>query len=624
VSTAIHVLIVQGVEADAEFIITELRLAGFAPDWRSVATEAEYVDLLGRGVDVIIADGRSPSFNAESALRLLKERELDIPLIVVSSPIGDDAAVALMKQGAVDYVLKGRLGRLGPAVAQAVDQWRLREAKREAEAAIRESEERHRLIIETVRDAIFIIDLEGRLTFGNRSGEELTGYSLAEFRRRPIASLLSPEAARESAARLAAVQAGDEVSPWFETEVVRKDGTRVWVEAQVATVLRDGTPVGRIGVVRDITERRRSEESLRLLDSAVRHAGESIIITTSELNLPGPQILFVNPAFTKMTGYTAEEVMGRTPRILQGPRTDRAVRRRLREDLAAGRESYGETINYRKDRTPFPVAWHITPVRDEHGGVSHFVAIQRDLTEQKQADEQLAAQREALHQSEKLAALGRLAAGIGHELKNPLSVIDGRLELLELHKNNLEAITRDLGSLRAASGRMKRIMTGLSNYAKPAKAELAVLNVGDLLHGTSELVAFEARRNNVDIVVEVAPHLPRIRVERSQFAQILVNLSMNAIEAMAPQGARLTLRAGVEQDRVRIEVADTGPGMPAETLQKIWQPFYTTKTEGTGLGLSIVRGLVAEQPGGTIDVRSEVGRGTTFTITLPAVQRFER
>jgi signal transduction histidine kinase len=166
---------------------------------------------------------------------------------------------------------------------------------------------------------------------------------------------------------------------------------------------------------------------------------------------------------------------------------------------------------------------------------------------------------------------------------------------------------------------MKRIMAGLSNYARPVKGEPMLLDVENVIRSAAELIGYAARNAGVTIEVDIAAGTPEIRVERSQVTQVLVNLAMNAIEAMAEtDGGTLSLRAHAKDGTVTIEVADTGPGIPADRLDTIWQPFYTTKREGTGLGLSIVRGLVEEQEGGQIAVASEPGQGTTFRVTLPA------
>jgi len=254
-------------------------------------------------------------------------------------------------------------------------------------------------------------------------------------------------------------------------------------------------------------------------------------------------------------------------------------------------------------------------------------SLHLELQEQNELLETMVRERtERLIQAEKMAALGRLAAGVAHELRNPLTVIDGRVQLLRNEITHgqmppLDGLSRSLEKLGEAVGRMRGIMEGLSSYSKPRKHEPILLDMGELLSATRELVAGQAKKSQVSISVDVSQTLPRVLGDRSQLTQVLVNLATNAIEAIGDTGGQLTLKArpdgeGAEQ-RVRVEVSDTGPGIPSEVLPKIWEAFYTSKPEGTGLGLSIVRGLVSEQPGTTIDVESVPGRGTTFILTMP-------
>ena len=173
-----------------------------------------------------------------------------------------------------------------------------------------------------------------------------------------------------------------------------------------------GKVVGLFGTAQDITGSKQAEESLRLLNSAVLQAKESVVITDAQLDLPGPKIVFVNPAFTQMTGYRAEEVIGKTPRILQGPRTDKNVLTRLRKNLERGEVFDGEAIQYRKDRTEYIQEWQIAPLRDDTGKTTHYVGIQRDISAQRQLETQL-------RQSQKMEAFGQLAGGVAHDFKNP-------------------------------------------------------------------------------------------------------------------------------------------------------------------------------------------------------------
>ena len=185
----------------------------------------------------------------------------------------------------------------------------------------------------------------------------------------------------------------------FEYQVRHRDGSILWITESARAIRSPDGPVRYYeGFIEDITARKRTEQAVLLLSSAVEQSKEAIVITDAELNLPGPKIIFVNPAFTKMTGYTAEEAIGKTPRILQGPRTDKTVLRRLRQNLEKGESFQGEAVNYRKDGTEFNLQWQIGPIRNASGVTTHFVAIQHDITERKRATEELRESEEKFRQ----------------------------------------------------------------------------------------------------------------------------------------------------------------------------------------------------------------------------------
>lgn len=234
---------------------------------------------------------------------------------------------------------------------------------------------------------------------------------------------------------------------------------------------------------------------------------------------------------------------------------------------------------------------------------------------------------------ERMAAVGRLASGIAHELRNPLTVIAGRVQLLQRADGGTrsEALSPHVPALAEATARMRRIVDGLSTYSKPAAAESTPLDVADLVAATSGLITAEAKKRNVVVKVETPAGLPPVLGDRSEMMQILLNLATNAVEAMAETGGMLRIGARVEAAsgptgdafspaRLIVEISDTGPGISPERMTEIWEPFVTTKPDGTGLGLSIVRSLAAKQPGATITVESTEGKGTTFRLTMPAAQ----
>jgi len=265
-------------------------------------------------------------------------------------------------------------------VARDISEWK------QTEEMLRASEERYRRLFEYAPDGIVIVDAKGYYLDANTSICRMLGYTRDEFIGLNATDIVSPAEIPHIGQALDVIKTKSDYQR--EWQFRRKDGS-VFAVDTIANAMPDGNL---LAMIRDITERKKAEESLRLLESAMRQSKESITITDAELDLPGPKIIFVNPAFTQMTGYTAEEVIGKTPRILQGPRTDKAVLLRLRKNLERGEAFAGETINYRKDGTEFDLEWQIAPLRNPNGKITHFVATQHDITERKRADRRLATQ----------------------------------------------------------------------------------------------------------------------------------------------------------------------------------------------------------------------------------------
>ncbi len=342
-----------------------------------------------------------------------------------------------------------------------------------------------------------------------------------------------------------------------------------------------------------------------------------------------------SPAARRLFGWKEEQVLGRPDPLAPGPLAGEA-RRLLDRALAGEPVSDVEVVRQALDGGLVTVSAWAVPVRLPAPAAGRVLFLYQDVSERKRTEQQLARQRETLHRHEKLADLGRLAAGVAHELRNPLTVIDTRVQLLERllarGGETAQSLTLHVGYLEEATARMKRIVEGLSSYARPSRAEPALLDVRDVLIATRELLRPGARKQGTEIVLDVPEGPAPVLGDRSRLMQILVNLGTNALEAMSERAGRLVLRARLEAadgaDRVAVEVSDTGPGIPPDRLESIWEPFFTTKPEGTGLGLSIVRSLTAEEPGATLTVHSAPDRGTTFRLSLlaasPSASREER
>ncbi|MBC7365553.1 MAG: PAS domain S-box protein [Undibacterium sp.] len=457
----IKVLIAEDNPDDAALIVLELHRAGFEPDWKRVDTETAYLEQLNSGLDLVVSDFHMPQFTGMRALELLKERGLDVPFILVSGTIGEDTAVEAMKSGATDYLLKDRLARLGQAVGHALARSRAIRERAHTKEILNESERRFRELLENVDLIAVTLDRNGTVTFSNDYLLRLTGRRRAEVMGASWFALFLPGADPVMRETFIGRVAAGLVPVHYENAICTRDNE--WREIVWSNiVLRDGgghiTGIASIG--QDVTDRRRAEQSLRLLGSAVEQATESIMITDAILDRPGPKIVFVNPAFMRMTGFSAEDVLGKTPRILQGPRTDPGVLRRLRQNLERGELFEGEAVNYRKDRTEYYEEWRIAPLRDAQGIITHFVAILRDITERKRAENALRTSEQRFKAFFQQAAVGvaqtDAANGRYLQVNQRFCDIAGRTKA-ELEHLTFAAIThpQDLGHSLEMTGRLR-------------------------------------------------------------------------------------------------------------------------------------------------------------------------
>jgi len=383
VSTPIRVLVLEDRPADAELMVRELRRAGFEPDWQRVETEAEYLARLHPGLDVILADYTLPQFDALRALRLLREQDLDVPVIVVASTIGEEAAVACMKEGAADYLLQDRLARLGPAVARALQQRKLRDEQRRAG-------ERLRLLSSAVEQStagIAVSDLEGHLLFVNDAFAAQHGYAPGELLGEHLSIFHTPEQmpAVEAANRQVQETGGFSDEIWH----VRRDGT-VFPSLMHSSLLRDerGNPIGMIGTLRDITERIQAEAELRRIkefnESIVQSVTEGIVMEDAE-----GCFTFVNPAAADLLGYTTEELTGQHWTVVVPPDQQPIVRAADERHMLGQADRY-ELEQVRKDGTRLPVLVSGSPRFDpDTGDFAGTLAVFTDINERKRAETEL-------------------------------------------------------------------------------------------------------------------------------------------------------------------------------------------------------------------------------------------
>jgi PAS domain S-box-containing protein len=507
-------------------------------------------------------------------------------------------------------------GRLAGMVAFMED---IRERKR-VEQELRDSERRYRLLAENVSDVLWVFDARLRLTYVSPSVTRLRGYSVEEVLAQSLEERLTPE----SCARVRALVASERArragagGPWMlELEMPHKHGGTVWVEVNVSP-LRDERAriVGLIGVSRDITQRRRVAQQLTLQGAALEAAANAIVITDR-----AGRIEWVNPAFTRLTGYSADEARGQTPRLLKSGRHDAAFYESLWRTIVGGDVWHGEVVNRRRDGSLYTERETITPVRDASGAITHFIAIKQDVTAYKEATAELERQRGLVHQNEKLAAMGQLLAGVAHELNNPLSVVIGQAALLQMRAKDGPLGARADKIVQAAE-RCGRIVKNFLALARQHPPERESVHLNRVVEGAIELLGYLFRVGNIEVSLELQPDLPPLWADPHELQQVAVNLLTNAQDAVrdTPPPRRITIATRVDPTGawVSMEVTDTGPGIPPEVQPRIFEPFFTTKPpgQGTGLGLSLCLSIV-ENHGGAIRAENVPGGGARFSVELP-------
>ena len=377
-------------------------------------------------------------------------------------------------------------------------------------------------------------------------------------------------------------------------------------------------------VQRELEERKRIESNLRLMDGAVRHSTECVLITEAELEHPGPRIVYVNPAFTALTGYTYDEAIGQTPRMLQGAKTDRAMLDHLKQTLQRGEPFRAETVNYRKDGTEYFVEWRIAPIKNAEGEITHWVSVQHDTTERKQAEEELRAAQQAAETANhaKSAFLSRMS----HELRTPLNAILGFVQVLERDSTTSPQQRENLAIIKRSGSHLLGLINDVLELSK-IEAGREVLNEKSFhlhyfLTGLEELFQVRAKQRGISLTFAQANDIPLyIYGDEGKLRQVLMNLISNAVKFTSEGGVTVQVRAqtddgDAEKVLLHFAVEDTGEGIAEEETDAVFEAFSQSQSgkksqEGTGLGLPISRAFV-NLMGGELHFKSTPGEGSVF------------
>ncbi|MDZ7698917.1 MAG: PAS domain S-box protein [Deltaproteobacteria bacterium] len=503
--------------------------------------------------------------------------------------------------------------------------------RKQAEEALRKSEEKFRWVLDNMADVITVMDMNLGFTYVSPSIMRLRGYTVEEAVAQTFEQVMTPESLQISAKVFEeemTLEAGGTADPnrirIVEVEQYRKDGSIVWMENHLS-FMRDEAqkPVGIISVSHDITDRKRAEAEMERLTTAIEQVREMIVITD-----PEGTIQYVNPAFESVTGYSRQEAMGQNLRMLKSGKQDHTFYQNLWNTIASGKTWEGRMVNKRKDGKLFTEDALISPVLDTSGRILNYVAVKRDITEKLGLEEQF-------NQAQKMESIGRLTGGVAHDFNNLLTTIIGNADLLRSELDKESPLHEYMTDISDAAKRAANLTRQLLTFSRNQILQPEVVDLNEAVSDMKNMLR-RIVRENIELTTVLAPELGKVMTDIGQIEQVIMNLVVNACDAM-PEGGKLTIEtADVELDEryarthlavtpgphVMLAVSDTGCGMSSEILDQVFEPFFTTKEKGkgTGLGLPTVYGIV-KQSKGDIRVYSEPGKGTSFKIYLPRVDR---
>ncbi|MBM4152836.1 MAG: PAS domain S-box protein, partial [Kiritimatiellaceae bacterium] len=504
--------------------------------------------------------------------------------------------------------------QLSTSAYQNIQQARFIAAEMKTAAELRESQEHLSAIWNVMDIGILLVDAETRIILKvNPELLRLSGYQETDLIGHICHKLICP-------AEVDNCPIGDlnQRVDHSRRILIHADGHAIMVEKTVKPITLKGRPVY-LETVLDITERERADIALRRLSTAIHQSSETVLITDAQ-----GLIQYVNPAFEAVTGYSSKEAIGQTPRILKSHQHSDAFYTNLWKTITAGHLWEGRFINKRKNGELYTEDVSISPVRDPAGTIIGYVAIKHDISEEILKEERF-------RQSQKMQAVGQLAGGIAHDFNNLLQAILGFSELLLLNMDEDSLEYRNVGEIQKAAHRAADLTHQLLAFSRKQPTNKQSIDLNSAILNARTLIQMTIG-DSIQCQFKLDETLKPIHADLSQLSQILINLSINARDAM-PSGGTLTFTtknvtvkpedtyanpSAQTGQFVCLSVADQGCGMSHYVKNHLFEPFFTTKGigQGTGLGLSVVYGAV-QQSHGWIQVESEEGQGTTFMIYLP-------
>jgi len=654
-----HLLIVEDNAMDSSLLATMLRRGDDGFEIAHASRLDEAMSMLARErYNVIISDLSLPDSQGLATFTRLEVAAGKLPIIVISGTDDEELALRAMRHGAQDYLVKGRFDAqaLRRAVNYAIERHR-------AEEALMESEAHYRHLLESITDHVYSVQVRNGVasrTMHSPTCHALTGYTPADYASDPDLWLRmihrDDQAAFVEQARLAA---SGESPRSIEFRLFHRDGSQRWARN---TAVPRRNEIGEVteydGLLRDITVRKTAEAQLVKSEAFYHSLVESLPqhILRKDVN---ERFTFANQKFCQLLGKKLEEIIGKTDFDFFHPELAAKYQEDDRQVIKNGKSFETIEVNQTPGGEKRFVNVIKSPIHDAQGRVIGIQGIFWDITERMRAEEDLRRAHEDLRKSHaelkaaqlqliqaaKMESIGTLAAGVAHEVKNPLATLTMGLNYLQKNFPRAdENMALVLTEMRDAIHRADKISRGLLDFAAAHELDVRGEDINQMLQQTLVLLRHEMNQQKIELITEFAPELPLVKMEKSQIQQVFVNIFMNAIQAME-RGGKLTIRTFLKrlvQSRhdegsrtsnqfflgdltVVTEIEDTGPGIREENLAKIFDPFFTTKPTGVGTGLGLpVSKKIIEMHGGALDIANRSGGGVRVTVLLKAEKYYEK
>jgi two-component system NtrC family sensor kinase len=670
----LSLLLVEDSPEDAEILLHHLTKAGLRIAHLRVDTAAAMAKALTNGLwDLVLSDYSLPGFNGMQALELLQAAGIDIPFILVSGTIGEEVAVHALKAGAHDFMTKGNLTRLVPAIQRELKEASERQQRRSSEASLQELREQLIAIGEAASDAILMTNSHFHITYWNPMAERMFGYPQDYAKDQDLFKLVLDPTGREEFQRLFQdtlhLDAGPTLGRTTELTGRNKDGWEILLEVSLSTVLLGGR-WNLVAILRDITQRKAIErdwmEQLHFFQTVLETIPNPVYYKDAE-----GRYLGCNQAFGNFVGLRKDEVIGKTLRDLAPPALA-PPHLEADQEVLRGRNSLTYEVEVvHADGTARTVIESKAPFFDIEGRVTGLVGTMQDITDRRHGELEKAKLEVQLRQAQKLEAIGQLAAGIAHEINTPTQFIgDNTIFLRDAFKDLLAFLQWQRDKLAEAglaeSGReaelpalfadcqrriagldldyildeipkaisqtldgvtrVARIVGAMKDFSHPGMEAKMHVDLNHSIESTL-IISHNEWKYLTEVEPDYDPALPPVPCYPGEFNQVILNLVVNAAHAIeeAKAAGRLDRKGLIristrrEGNEAVIRIEDNGIGIPEAIRTRIFEPFFTTKKlgKGTGQGLAIAHAVIVDKHKGRLSLESEVGKGTTFTIALP-------